>query len=614
MPVGWLWRARTAKGTTLKNARTTLIAAAIAGTLVTTSPAGIANADDAGLDPNAAAGPDAVGFDPNLPPAPDAAPVDTPPAPEDAGFDPNLPPPLAPDFLSPPAEEAPPVPVAYSVNWDAIAQCESGGNWSINTGNGYYGGLQFTAGTWRANGGSGPRPTRAGRSRSGWLRTCCVRRVSAPGRSASARAPRSSVKPVTATPREFDIVLYGATGFVGKLTAEYLARAGGDARIALAGRSTQRVLAVREALGESAQTWPILTADASLPSTLQAMAARAQVVVTTVGPYTRYGLPLVAACAAAGTDYADLTGEPMFMRNSIDLYHKQAADTGARIVHACGFDSVPSDLSVYALYHAAREDGAGELTDTNCVVRSFKGGFSGGTIASMLEVLSTASNDPDARRQLSDPYMLSPDRGAEPELGPQPDLPSRRGRRLAPELAGVWTAGFIMAPTNTRIVRRSNALLDWAYGRRFRYSETMSVGSTVLAPVVSVVGGGVGNAMFGLASRYIRLLPRGLVKRVVPKPGTGPSAAARERGYYRIETYTTTTTGARYLARMAQDGDPGYKATSVLLGECGLALALDRDKLSDMRGVLTPAAAMGDALLERLPAAGVSLQTTRLAS
>lgn len=155
MPVGWLWRARTAKGTTLKNARTTLIAAAIAGTLVTTSPAGIANADDAGLDPNAAAGPDAVGFDPNLPPAPDAAPVDTPPAPEDAGFDPNLPPPLAPDFLSPPAEEAPPVPVTYSVNWDAIAQCESGGNWSINTGNGYYGGLQFTAGTWRANGGSG---------------------------------------------------------------------------------------------------------------------------------------------------------------------------------------------------------------------------------------------------------------------------------------------------------------------------------------------------------------------------------------------------------------------------------------------------------------------------
>ena len=170
----------------------------------------------------------------------------------------------------------------------------------------------------------------------------------------------------------------------------------------------------------------------------------------------------------------------------------------------------------------------------------------------------------------------------------------------------------MMAPSNTRIVRRSNALMDWAYGRRFRYSESMSLGSSVAAPVASAVFNGVGNAMSGLGSRYFRLLPRGLVERVVPKPGTGPSAAARERGYYRTETYTTTTSGARYVARMAQDGDPGYKATSVLLGECGLALAFDRDKLSDLRGVLTPASAMGDALLARFPAAGVSLQTERL--
>src|SRR6201998_3739176 len=160
---------------------------------------------------------------------------------------------------------------------------------------------------------------------------------------------------MTAAEREFDIVLYGATGFVGKLTAEYLARAGADARIALAGRSTDRLLTVREGLGEPPRSWPVLRADATSPSTLDEMAARTQVVVTTVGPYTRYGLPLVAACAAAGTDYADLTGEAMFVRESIDLYHKQAADTGARIVHACGFDSIPSDLSVYALYGAARE-------------------------------------------------------------------------------------------------------------------------------------------------------------------------------------------------------------------------------------------------------------------
>jgi short subunit dehydrogenase-like uncharacterized protein len=417
---------------------------------------------------------------------------------------------------------------------------------------------------------------------------------------------------MTATPREFDIVLYGATGFVGKLTAEYLARAAGDARIALAGRSPDRLRAVRETLAESAQSWPILTADATSPSSLDDMAARTQVVVTTVGPYTRYGLPLVAACAAAGTDYADLTGEAMFVRESIDTYHKQAADTGARIVHACGFDSIPSDLSVYALYRAAREDDAGELGDTNFVVRSFSGGLSGGTIASLVEVLHTASSDPDARRQLSDPYTLTADRGAEPELGRQPDLPWRRGRQLAPELSGVWTAGFLMAPYNTRIVRRSNALLDWAYGGKFRYSENMSVGSSAVAPVASAVVTGVGNAMFGLGSRYFRLLPRRLVERIVPKPGTGPSAAARERGYYKVETYTTTTTGARYVARMEQRGDPGYKATSVLLGESALALAFDRDALSDLRGVLTPASAMGEALLARFPGAGVSLQTERL--
>jgi short subunit dehydrogenase-like uncharacterized protein len=226
--------------------------------------------------------------------------------------------------------------------------------------------------------------------------------------------------------------------------------------------------------------------------------------------------------------------------------------------------------------------------------------------------MQDTSSDPELRRQLADPYTLSTDRGAEPELGPQPDLPWGRGRRIAPELDGVWTAGFLMASINTRIVRRSNALLDWAYGRRFRYSENMSVGSSPVAAVASALFGGFSNATFELGSRFFRLLPRRLLERVVPKVGTGPSQAVQERGHYRIETYTTTTSGARYVAKMEQQGDPGYKATSVLLGECGLALALDRDKLSELRGVLTPAAAMGDALLARFPAAGVSLRTERL--
>lgn len=418
---------------------------------------------------------------------------------------------------------------------------------------------------------------------------------------------------MSAAQREFDIILYGATGFVGKLTAEYLARAGGDARIALAGRSTDRLRVVRDSLGDAAAAWPLIAADASTPSTLADIAARTRVVVTTVGPYTKYGLPLVAACAAAGTDYADLTGETMFIRESIDGYHKQAVDTGARIVHSCGFDSIPSDLTVYALYKQAQRDGAGELGDTTFVLRDMAGGVSGGTVASMLEVMATASGDPEARREMADPYTLSTDRQAEPEFGHQSDTPWRRGRDIAPELDGLWTGAFPMGAPNSRIVRRSNALLDWSYGRTFRYTEMMSTGSSIAAPVAAALGTAANAAVLGLGSRYFNKLPRRMVDRVVPKPGTGPSERARENGHYTVETYTTTTSGARYRALMAQRGDPGYKATSVLLGECGLALALDRDALSDLRGVLTPAASMGDALMARFPAAGVRLETDRLA-
>jgi short subunit dehydrogenase-like uncharacterized protein len=417
---------------------------------------------------------------------------------------------------------------------------------------------------------------------------------------------------MTEAQREFDIVLYGATGFVGKLTAQYLATAGGPARVALAGRSVAKLRDVRESLGEVAKDWELIEAEAGQPSTLNDMASRTRVVVATVGPYTTYGLPVVAACAAAGTDYADLTGETMFIRESIDVFGKEAADNGARIVHSCGFDSIPSDLTVYALYKRALADGAGQLGETNFVLRGFAGGVSGGTAASMIEVMHTSSTDPEARRAMSDPYTLSTDRAAEPELGHQSDTPWRRGRDIAPELDGIWTGAFVMGATNSRIVRRSNALLDWAYGRSFRYSENMSVGSSVVAPVAAALGTAANAAVLGLGSRYFDKLPRSLVERVLPKPGTGPSERARENGHYTVETYTTTTSGARYRATMSQQGDPGYKATSVLLGECGLALALDRDALSDLRGVLTPATALGDALLARLPGAGVTLKTERL--
>ncbi|BDN83831.1 MULTISPECIES: saccharopine dehydrogenase family protein [Mycobacterium] len=412
--------------------------------------------------------------------------------------------------------------------------------------------------------------------------------------------------------REFDIFLYGATGFSGMLTGQHLAQRDTNARIALAGRSPQRLRAVRDKLGPLASDWPLVVADASQPATLEEMATRAQVILTTVGPYTRYGLPLVAACAKAGTDYADLTGELMFCRNSIDLYHKQAADTGARIVLACGFDSIPSDLNVHHLYRRAAEDGTGELAETNLVLRSFSQRWaSGGSVATYSEAMRTASSDPEAYRLVNDPYTLTTDRSAEPDLGPQPDFSMRRGRDLAPELAGFWTGAFVQGPFNTRIVRRSNALQDWAYGKQFRYSETMSLGRSFAAPIASAAVTGAIAGGIGLGNKYFSRLPQRALERVTPKPGTGPSQKSRERGHYRCETYTTTTTGARYLATFTHNVD-AYASTAVLLGESGLALALDRDRLSELRGVLTPAAAMGDALLARLPQAGVVVSATRL--
>lgn len=421
---------------------------------------------------------------------------------------------------------------------------------------------------------------------------------------------------MTEAQREFDIVLYGATGFVGRLTAQYLAGhpavAAGRVRIALAGRSPEKLAAVRDTLAAPAADWEIITADATRPDTLDAMAARTRVVVTTVGPYASYGLPLVAACAANGTDYADLTGEPNFILESIDGFHKQAVDTGARIVHACGFDSIPSDLNVFALHRRTEADGTGDLLDTNLVVRTFAGGVSGGTVASLLELMAVTSTDPRMREALEDPYTLTPDRGAEPEFGGQPDMRWHRGAEIAPELAGYWTSAFTMALPNTRIVRRSNALLDYAYGRRFVYAEQASVGKSLIAPAAAALVTGAHVAALGLGSRFFNRLPRSLVNRVVPSPGQGPSEKSRERGHYTIDTYTSTSGGARYRATIAQQGDPGYKATAVLLGESGLGLALDRDALSELRGVLTPAAAMGDVLLVRLPEAGVRLEVERL--
>lgn len=404
--------------------------------------------------------------------------------------------------------------------------------------------------------------------------------------------------------------MYGATGFVGRHVAEYLAANADGLRVGLAGRSSARLEEVCRSIGPAARRWSIIPAPLESSDALQALASRCRVLVSTVGPYSKVGLPLVAACALTGTDYLDLAGEIPFVRGSIDLYHDLAAANGARIIHSCGFDSIPSDLTVYALHRRALADGAGDLGRTTLVIRNYSGGCSGGSIHTMVEMMRCITNDPSVRVILDDPYSLSPNRSAEPDLGPQPDLEMFGGSEIAPELAGLWTGGEVMALYNSRCVRRSNALLDWAYGRDLRYTETLSYGFSFAAPIMATMSGIVLEAMSRLGGAYLRQLPPGVVDRALPGSGVGYDQG--ERGGYKVETYTTTSTGCRYVANMSQRGDPGYSATATLLGLSALLLTTERDRLTDLRGVLTPASAMGDLLLERMPGAGVTLTTTRL--
>jgi short subunit dehydrogenase-like uncharacterized protein len=405
--------------------------------------------------------------------------------------------------------------------------------------------------------------------------------------------------------RDLDIVVFGATGFVGRLLAEHLAEHAPDAvRIGLAGRSQERLAAVRSGLPERAAEWPLLVADAADPASLAAMAGSTRVVATTVGPYLRYGLPLVEACARAGTDYVDLTGEVLFVRRSIDDWHEVAVASGARIVHACGFDSIPSDLSVLLAAEQARADGEGELQDAALHVVSLKGGVSGGTIDSARAQLEAAGADPELRRLVEDPYALSPDRAQEPDLGDERD---RMTVQRDPDL-DAWTAPFVMAPFNTRIVRRSNALQDWAYGRTFRYREVMGFGNGPLAPVLAAgMTAGLAAGMAGLAFGPTRAV----LDHVLPSPGQGPSEATRRNGHFRMEVVARTTTGARYTSTFAAKGDPGYAATVVMQAESALALVLDRDRLPAAAGVLTPATALGTVLADRLRAAGCEISVRR---
>ena len=401
--------------------------------------------------------------------------------------------------------------------------------------------------------------------------------------------------------REHDLVVLGATGFVGRLVAAYLARnAPTGMRVALAGRSPERLGKVRSDLPRAGRDWALLVCDSTDAGQVAALAGSTRVVATTVGPYARYGLPLVRACAEAGTHYADLSGEILFVRDAIDTAHETAVRTGARVVNACGFDSVPSDLGVHLLHREAQRLDLGGLGDTTLLVTRLSGGINGGTVDSMRSQIEALQADPERRRVLFDPFAFTPDRAPEPDRSGQRDV--RHVFRDA--TTGRWTAPWIMAAFNSRIVRRSDSLLQHAYGPGFRYREAVGFGRGTRGRLEAyALAAALGTTYAAMSNPTTR----GLADRLLPSPGEGPGQQVRDEGYFRFELRTTTAAGRRLRAVVSASGDPGNVATMVMFGESALCLARDADRLTSGGGVLTPAVAMGDTMVERLRIAGMTL-------
>jgi short subunit dehydrogenase-like uncharacterized protein len=398
--------------------------------------------------------------------------------------------------------------------------------------------------------------------------------------------------PTKLSNRNYELVVFGATGFTGRLVAEVVNTAYGHdhaLRWALAGRNLQRLAEVRDAIGAPADL-PLLQADAADEQALQALVASTALVLTTVGPYQRHGGPLVQACARAGTDYVDLCGEPAWMAAMIPQLEPWAAASGARIVFSCGFDSIPFDLGVVFAQAQARARHGAPLQRIRARVAVMKGAASGGTIASLLATVEHMRRDPGVARTMANPFALTP--------GFQgPRQPSGQGA-VYDERAQAWTAPFVMAPINTKNVHRTNALRGHVYGQDFVYDERMLAGE-----------GAKGEARARRLARTANLQnlllafgpTRGLLRRfVLPKPGQGPDQRAREAGRYEVLFLGDTADGRALDVRVTGDRDPGYGSTAKMIVQSALCLLQDINHDMTKGGVWTPGAAMGLALVRRL--------------
>jgi short subunit dehydrogenase-like uncharacterized protein len=404
--------------------------------------------------------------------------------------------------------------------------------------------------------------------------------------------------------REMDIVLWGATGFTGQLVAERLMEmqaAGTGIRWGLGGRNRTGLERLRARLAErhpAAVALPIVVGDSMDQGSLNRIAAQAKVVCSTVGPYARYGSGMVEACVEEGSHYCDLTGEAPWIREMIDRHHKEAERKELRLVHCCGYDSIPSDLGTYILQEEAIQRYGKPFSEIRLYVGSTKGGVSGGTVASMLEILGQ-SGSRRIQEILMDPYSLNPE-GEREGLDRGDQMWAGYDRE-----DGRWTAPFVMAGINTRVVRRSNALLGYRYGREFRYSETMAMPGGMRGWLMAqLVSGGISAFVLAGVFPPMRWMAE---KLFLPAPGEGPERTKREAGHFKIRLEGDPGGERSLRARVEGDQDPGYGSTSLMLAHAAASLAQDQADLPERFGCLTPASAMGSCLAGRLRGAGMTL-------
>ena len=406
--------------------------------------------------------------------------------------------------------------------------------------------------------------------------------------------------------RPYAVVLYGATSFVGQITAHYLTeflsntkdKNGANVTWAIAGRDEEKLNELQSKLASKVD---IIIANSDDAASLDKMTKQSQVIISTVGPYLKYGEPLIKSCVNNGTDYVDLTGEAIFIKDMMDKYQDAAKQSGARIVNSCGFDSIPSDLGVYFTQQKAEEKFGNACDVIHMRVKAAKGGLSGGTIASMATIFEEVSQDKSRRKQVANPYLLNDDKEA-------PNV--RQANVSKPEYDDEhkrWLAPFVMASINTRIVHRSNQLLSYEYGRDFKYDEAMWMKDGVKGKLSSYA---MSAGLLGFATAMMIKPSRELLsKHVLPKSGSGPSKEEQENGYFDIRLFCKTANNDTINTKVTGDKVPGYGSTSRMLSQAALCLAQDISKDDVGGGFWTPASAMGDSLIERLEAhSGISFE------